>query len=109
MEGDGSCYSDESRKILAECDVVVTNPPFSNFGKFAELLNGSGKDFVLICNCVSMLNRRQWDMFVASGRKVFMTNSGKSNGDSFMRPDGRLTKVKVAVFTSLDTFSPPGH
>lgn len=80
MAGDGSCYSDESLEILSKCDVVATNPPFSNFGKFAELLDKSGKEFLIICNCISMLNRRQWDMFVASGRKVLFANVGTSNG-----------------------------
>lgn len=110
MDGDGSCYSDESLEILSKCDVVATNPPFSNFRKFTELLNGSGKDFLIICNCISMLNRRQWDMFVASGRKVLFANVGSGDGRcNFMRPDGRLTKVKADTLTTLDVFSPPGH
>lgn len=109
MDGDGSCYSDESLEILSKCDVVATNPPFSNFGKFAELLDKSGKDFLIICNCISMLNRRQWDMFVASGRKVLIANGGTSNGDLFRRPDGDFTRVKIDVFTTLDVVVPPRH
>lgn len=110
MAGDGSCYSEESLEILSKCDVVATNPPFSNFRKFTELLNGSGKDFLIICNCMSMLNRRQWDMFVASGRKVLFANVGAGDGRcNFMRPGGRLTKVKADTLTTLDVFSMPGH
>lgn len=109
MAGDGSCYSDESLEILSKCDVVATNPPFSNFMKFAELLNGSGKDFLIICNCISMLNRRQWDMFVASGRKVLIANVGTSNGTEFRLPNGLLARVKIDTFTTLKVVVPPQH
>lgn len=107
MAGDGSCYSDESLEILSKCDVVATNPPFSNFRKFTELLNGSGKDFLIICNCMSMLNRRQWDMFVASGRKILLANVGTGNGTAFRRPNGDFAQVKIDTFTSLGVVVPP--
>ena len=38
LKGDGDFRSMECRKYLAECDIVVTNPPFSLFREFIELM-----------------------------------------------------------------------
>lgn len=38
MEGNGDFRSDESTKIMQECDIVITNPPFSLFREFVKWL-----------------------------------------------------------------------
>ena len=50
MDGDGDFRSEECVKWLKECDVVVTNPPFSLFRDFVAQLVEYGKQFLIIGN-----------------------------------------------------------
>ena len=50
LKGDGSFQSAECREILKECDVVVTNPPFSLFREFVDTLISYGKKFLIMGN-----------------------------------------------------------
>lgn len=50
LEGDGDFRSDESIGILKECDIVVTNPPFSLFREYVAQLMEYKKDFLIIGN-----------------------------------------------------------
>lgn len=47
---DGDFRSEESITILKECDIVVTNPPFSLFREFIAQLFAYQKDFLIIGN-----------------------------------------------------------
>lgn len=48
--GNGDFRSDECLKYLKECDIVVTNPPFSLFKEFIGKLIGYQKDFLVVGN-----------------------------------------------------------
>lgn len=50
LNGDGSFMSDESVEELKKCDIVVTNPPFSEFRDFIALLVEYNKDFLVLGN-----------------------------------------------------------
>lgn len=50
LKGDGDFRSDEVKAILAESDIVVTNPPFSLFREYITQLVESGKKFLVIGN-----------------------------------------------------------
>ena len=50
LDGDGDFASDECRKLLSECDICCTNPPFSKFRQFLDILVNSGKGFLIIGN-----------------------------------------------------------
>lgn len=50
LEEDGDFRSDESIAILNECDIVVTNPPFSLFREFIAQLFEYQKEFLIIGN-----------------------------------------------------------
>lgn len=48
LEGDGDFRSEECIAILKQADVVVTNPPFSLWREFAELLISHNKQFIVL-------------------------------------------------------------
>lgn len=50
MDGDGDFRSEECVKWLEECDVVVTNPPFSLFREYMAQLMEYGKKFLIVGN-----------------------------------------------------------
>ena len=48
LEGNGDFRSEECIELLKECDVVVTNPPFSLFREYVAQLMEYGKKFLII-------------------------------------------------------------
>ena len=50
LKGDGDFRSPESIECLKECDIVVTNPPFSLFREYLDQLMEYGKKFLIIGN-----------------------------------------------------------
>lgn len=46
--GNGDFRSPESIEILKECDIVVTNPPFSLFREFVDILETYNKQYLVI-------------------------------------------------------------
>ena len=48
LKGDGDFNSEECLEYLDQADVVVTNPPFSLFRKFINLLVDKEKDFLIL-------------------------------------------------------------
>lgn len=48
LKGDGDFRSEECIELLKEADVVVTNPPFSLFREYVELLVRSEKKFIIV-------------------------------------------------------------
>lgn len=48
LDGDGDFRSDECVALLDESDIVVTNPPFSLFREYINLLIDKGKHFLVL-------------------------------------------------------------
>lgn len=48
IEGNGSYDSEESLGVLGESDIVVTNPPFSEWIPYYKLLREYKKDFIIL-------------------------------------------------------------
>ena len=50
LQGDGDFRSDECIELLKESDIVVTNPPFSLFREYIDMLIEYDKSFIVIGN-----------------------------------------------------------
>lgn len=50
LEGNGDFRSPECLALLDECDIVVTNPPFSLMKEYIPLMMESGKQFLILAN-----------------------------------------------------------
>lgn len=50
LDGDGDFRSDECIEYLKQCDIVVTNPPFSLFKELIAEIIKYKKEFLLICS-----------------------------------------------------------
>ncbi len=50
LEGDGDFRSDEVCKLRDEADIIITNPPFSQFRDFLAWIIDANKQFVIIGN-----------------------------------------------------------
>ena len=60
---DGDFKSDECLNILSKSDIVVTNPPFSQFLTFFNTLIQYNKDFLIIGNANSIFCRDVFPLF----------------------------------------------
>ena len=79
LDGDGSFASAESIALLNDSDIVVTNPPFSHFTEFLDLLIRHEKQFLILGNMNAVTYKEVWPL-VQSGRVwlgVTRTGSGQ--------------------------------
>lgn len=97
LNGDGDFRSEEAIEILKECDVVVTNPPFSLFREFITLLASYNKKFLVIGNSNSVAYK---DVF-----KLIRSDElwlGRYSVKEFLQPDGSVKKFgNICWFTNL--------
>lgn len=93
---DGSFDGEESIRVLQECDIVITNPPFSLFGKYFDVVYGSWKDFVIVSSnlCASYHNIRHK---VVDGKVFFYDGI---IGKKFLH-NGKLKAVAVRICSNI--------
>ena len=57
LSGTGDFASEECTALLDQCDVVITNPPFSKFIPYIQFIIDHNKDFLLIGNILTLTNK----------------------------------------------------
>lgn len=85
LDGDGDFRSAECIELLKECDVVVTNPPFSLFSAFITTVTQYEKDFIIIGNTNSLKYKEVFPLIRADKARTGYTNFNK--GMFFEIPD----------------------
>lgn len=83
LEGNGDFRSEECQRILEQCDVVVTNPPFSLFLPYFYQLMESGKHFLIVAN-INAITHKNFFHWFKEGRFRFGFHRG---GMKFNIPD----------------------
>ena len=97
LKGNGDFRSPECVALLDECDVVVTNPPFSLLREFIGLIIDHKKDMVIIANEMQCTSKEIFPLF-QSGK----LNFGYNHVKEFKVPDGTFKKIgTVAWFTTF--------
>ena len=93
----GDFRSEESVELLKECDIVVMNPPFSLFGKFIELLDKYGKQFLVVGPLISIGTRNVLNMYMDDklwlGKTLRFTNTIKLGPTYLFQPWFRLDSL----------------
>ena len=84
LKGTGDFSSRECREILNICDIVVTNPPFSLFGEFIDVLIDANKDFIVIGNTNAITYRNVFKYIIENKMTTGYTNF--NNGMWFVIP-----------------------
>lgn len=108
LVGDGDCFSDECKKLLDECDVVCTNPPFSRLDELIPMLFEHNKDFAIIANMMCVMHK-PIAKYTLSGRinglyPIVPPNYKGGNGWSFLDATGKLAYVWCSGLTTLVPF-----
>lgn len=103
--GSGDFRSEYCKKLLAECDIVVTNPPFSLFREWWDLIIHSGKRFIFIGN-INCVTYKEVFPYIKSGElKVGFNAAGgtrKGNSMYYWSPlDGKLRDIQSWWFHNI--------
>ena len=69
LNGNGDFRSDECIEILKNCDIVVTNPPFSIFIEFFSWIIDQNKDFLILGSQTKVASGKVWEF--VKDKKVF--------------------------------------
>ena len=100
LKGDGDFRSDECLAYMKECDIVVTNPPFSLFREFVDILIKYKKEFLIIGNKNAVNYKNVFPLI--KDNKIWL---GYGNPSKFFLPNGTETKQVQGLcrwFTNLD-------
>ena len=97
--GNGDFRSPECVEILKECDIVCTNPPFSLFREFVELIMTHNKQFLIIGNQNAFSYQEIFKQI--KNNKLW---TGYLKVKEFIQPDGSIKKFgNICWFTNLNT------
>ena len=91
LKGDGDFRSKECVELLKQCDIVVTNPPFSLFREYVDQLVKYDKKFLIIGN-VNAIAYKEFFHLIKSN-KVWMGASIHSGDREFRVPDSYPLKA----------------
>lgn len=84
LSGNGDFASYECMSYLKESDIVVTNPPFSKFREFFELIVSVNKDLIVLAPFLA-LSYNVVLPYVSTGR-IKVSDFSKTNSLSFFSP-----------------------
>ena len=99
LYGNGDFASDECRQIMKECDIVVTNPPFSLFRQFIAQIMEFNKKFLIIGNKNAITYKEIFPLIKEN--KMWL---GFSVPEDFEQPEGfekKSLKGLTRWFTNL--------
>ena len=88
LKGNGDFRSEECVEILKECDIIITNPPFSLFREFINLLMKYNKKFLIIGPKLASGYKDIFEYIKA--QKIWF---GYTNTSVFIQPDGSKKNV----------------
>ena len=97
--GNGDFRSPECIEILQECDIVCTNPPFSLFRDFVNVLITNNKQFLIIGNQNAFTYKETFQLIKEN--KIWV---GNNMVKKFNQPDGSIKEFgNVCWFTNMLT------
>lgn len=85
FKGNGDFRSDECIEILKECDIVITNPPFSLFREYIAQLMEYDKKFLIIGN-LNAITYKEVFRYIKEN-KLWLGHSIHSGDREFQVPD----------------------
>lgn len=113
LQGDGDFRSSEVKKLRDECDIIITNPPFSLFREFLAWIMEAEKQFVIIGNMNAITYKEVFPLLKSdkmwlgngfhAGNAYFSTPYTNEYGEGVFMPETGLVKFRnVCWLTNLD-------
>ena len=94
LKQNGDFRSPECLNLLQECDIVVTNPPFSLFREYLDVVHRSGKKFLIIGN-LNAITYKETFKLIQNNELWLGVNSGRFE---FMVPPHYQSNEKITRF-----------
>ena len=88
LNGNGGFETEESLEELKKCDIVITNPPFSEFRRYVDLLITHNKKFLIIGNNNAISSKEIFTHMM--NEKIWLGYSSNKNRD-FVMPDSYVS------------------
>ena len=86
LEGDGDFKSDEVKKLRDEADIIITNPPFSQFREFLAWILETSKPFVIIGSMNAITYKEVFPLIKEN--KMWLGATGNGSDMVFAVPKG---------------------
>ena len=108
----GDFRSDECVELLKECDIVVTNPPFSLFREYVAQLVEYKKQFIIIGNQNALTYKEIFPLIKEnkvwlgyhSGAQTFQVPIGFEQNNTYMQNGLKYAKFgNICWFTNVET------
>jgi len=97
LKDDGKFQSEECLKLLKESDLIITNPPFSLFKEYLNLLIENNCNFIIVGNKNMSVAKNIFPLF-----KINKIRFGYNNITSFITPDNTIKKFgNIGWLTNL--------
>lgn len=97
LTGDGSFASEECLDLLDQADLVITNPPFSKYRDFIDVLVEHHKQFLIIGNLQSVTYKNVFPLLMTHQLRI-----GYNGVHKFVQPDQNIKHLNNVVwFTNL--------
>ena len=100
LNGNGSFDSEECLEILKDCDVVLTNPPFSILHDIVNYILEENKDFILFAPNTYLCRQAHFEL-INAGKVKIDVNSLLTN--KFLRRNHQYKAVNCFIINSFKT------
>ena len=99
LQGDGDFRSQQSIDTLKQCDIVISNPPFSLFREYIDQLTTYNKKFIVLGNMNAITYKNVFPLI--KDNEIWL---GVNNGvKTYNKPDGTTQKLgNTCWFTNLE-------
>ena len=97
LSHNGDFRNKECIDLLKKSDIVITNPPFSIWSDFVNIVIDNDKDFIIVGNKNAIISKKLFILFMKNKIKY-----GFNNISNFMTKNGDIQKFgNVCWFTNL--------
>jgi len=98
LSGDGDFRSEECVNLLKEADIIATNPPFSLFREFIDLLVKYNKLFIILGSNIAICYKNVFPLIKSGDLRI-----GVNKVSLFDRLDGTTKGVMAYWYTNVDS------
>lgn len=96
LDSTGSFDSIECIKLLKKNDIIITNPPFSLFRRYFNILVHYKKQYCLIANALCFFNQKPIELLKSNKLRAF-----QAYGD-FITPENEIKNIKTTWLSNLN-------
>lgn len=101
LEGNGDFRSEECIEVLKQADIVCTNPPFSLFRDFIQVMLDNDKQYLIVAANTCLSQHIVITLFLNNKVKTGFTKLSK-----FLKPNGTYSGVCCHWLTTIDIYIP---